>query len=356
MSTYQPDGDLITDDNGITEDQAADAFLSSFTPDADDKPSGKGKDDTGSKAKAKPSDDEDTEQDDETNDDADDSDEGPEDEGDEEGSEDETEEDGDEGERKYADDGVYTKIKVGDEEHEVPLKDLTRLWGQEAALTKKSQEVADRRKTLDTQVTAHAASTNLLLQRAIKKAEPYAQIDFLALTKNPDISAEELSALRAQAQEAFEEVQFLQNEQTTITEAVKKRQQAELVEQAREAIKVLSDPKTGIEGWNDKLYDGIRSYAVTQGLDQEIVNNLVDPSAIKLLHKAMLYDRGKSKVVTTKVKKTPKKVVKTSHATQGKAARKGNGEAAAMQKLQQTGTTDAAADAFLAMWSTGNDD
>lgn len=352
MSTYQSDGDLINDDNGITEDEAADAFLSSFTPDADDKPSGKGKDDTKGKAKAEPVDDD--EQDDETDVDADASDEGPEDESDEDGSDDETDEE--ETERKYADEGVYTKVKVGDEEHEVSIKELTRLWGQEASLTKKSQEVAERRKTLDTQAAAHVASTNLLLQRAMQKAEPFAQLDFLALTKDPDISAAELTALREQAQAAFEEVQFLQNEQQGIMRAITQRQQTELVQQARDAIKVLSDPETGIKGWNDKLYDGIRSYAVTQGLDQEVVNNLTDPQAIKLLHKAMLYDRGKSKVVTTKVQKTPKKVVKTSHATQGKAARKGSNDANAMANLRRTGTTDAAADAFLAKWDTGSDD
>src|SRR5271166_5311278 len=45
--------------------------------------------------------------------------------------------------KKYADDSdTYVKVKVGEEEHEVAVKDLKRLWGQEASLTKKSQEVA----------------------------------------------------------------------------------------------------------------------------------------------------------------------------------------------------------------------
>jgi hypothetical protein len=43
------------------------------------------------------------------------------------------------------------------------------------------------------------------------------------------------------------------------------------------------------------------------------VNTLTDPAAIKMMHMAMLYAKGASKVVTTKkVNKTPKKIVKTS--------------------------------------------
>jgi hypothetical protein len=44
------------------------------------------------------------------------------------------------------------------------------------------------------------------------------------------------------------------------------------------------------------------------------VNTLTDPAAIKMMHMAMLYAKGASKVVTTqKVNKTPKKIVKTSN-------------------------------------------
>src|SRR5574337_877989 len=64
----------------------------------------------------------------------------------------ETEEDGEDEDpeaskaKKDAGDDVIVKIKVGDKEHEVPVKDLKRLYGQEASLTRKSQEVAAQRK------------------------------------------------------------------------------------------------------------------------------------------------------------------------------------------------------------------
>jgi len=71
----------------------------------------------------------------------------------------------------------------------------------------------------------------------------------------------------------------------------------------------------------------------------------VDHAAIRLLHKAMLYDRGKTKVVTTKVNKSPKKVVKTTHSPAVSRSSKPSDDA--MRKLRSSGSQEAAADVFL---------
>lgn len=253
--------------------------------------------------------------------------------------------------RTYAEEGVYVKIKVGDEEHEVPVKDLQRLFGQEKALTQKSMEAAAQRKAADDELTKNTAATAALLERAEARFKPFSEIDFLLAAK--ELSAEDYTNLRTAATAAYEDVQFLKQNLNGFMQEVQTKQQGELVTQAKEAIKVLSGPteKGGIEGWSEKLYDEIRGFAVTAGLDKEIVNKLVDPVAISLINDAMLFRRGKSKVVTTKVNKTPTKVVKTTtspavtQATTSKSDKK-----AAMTKLAKTGSQDDAANAFLAGW------
>ena len=57
-----------------------------------------------------------------------------------------------------------------------------------------------------------------------------------------------------------------------------------------------------IPEWNNQLYDDIRSYAIGIGLPEEQVNNYVDPTVIKVLNKARLFDQAK-KVTTTKKKR-----------------------------------------------------
>jgi len=254
---------------------------------------------------------------------------------------------------KYADEDTYAKVKVGDEEHAVPLKDLTRLYGQEQALTKKSMEVADQRRKVDAELAVNVAAHSQLLDRAKQRWEPYSKIDFLLAAK--ELSAEDYTSLRTAAQAAYEDMNFLQNGLNQFVQAAQERQNNSLVEQAKDALKVLAGPvdQGGIEGWNEQKYDSIREFAYSAGLKKEIVDNLVDPVAIKLLNDAMLFRRGQSKVVVTrKVNKTPTKVIKTRQAPNANTgAPDKTKEASAAKRLRATGSADDAAELFLARWA-----
>lgn len=343
-----------TDTGALSMDGAADAFLAQFGENDDaskKKPSEEQNDETEEVSNDEtPADDNAVEDDtsDENPEDAEDTDE-----------DDGSEEDDKAKDKKYAEsDDIYVKVKVGEDEHEVPVKDLKRLYGQEAALTRKSQEVAEQRKVADAKAASHVAALDVMLKRAQEKAAPYANIDWMGLAKNPDISAEEASALRGEAQRAFEDVQFLQNELGGFMQAIEVEQQKAFTVRAQECVKALTSPGTEdkpnpvyIEGWNDKTYDELRAFAIDLGADKADINKLVDPIAFKILHMAMQYKRGASKVLTQKVNKTPKKIVKTSstEAVTRKAATPGKTKA--MEKLQRDGSVESAADAFLAGFS-----
>ena len=253
--------------------------------------------------------------------------------------------------RKYADEGAYVKVKVGDEVHEVPVKDLERLFGQEKALTQKSMEASTQRQAADAELQKNVAATGALLERAKARFEPFSKVDFLLAAK--ELSAEDYTNLRNAAASAYEDVQFLEQNLSGHMKAAQEKQSATLVTQAKEALKVLSGPaeKGGIEGWSEKVYEDIRGWAVSQGLDKDVVNQLVDPVAIKILYNGMLYQRGQSKVVTTKVNKTPTKVVKTTTSPDAaKVTQSSDKVKKALKNLRETGSTDSAADAFMARW------
>lgn len=256
----------------------------------------------------------------------------------------------------FADDGAYVKVKVGDEEHEVPVKELQRLYGQEKALTQKSMEVAEARKRADADIAKGVAATTALLERAQKNWEPYSKIDFVLAAK--DLSAEDYTNLRQAAQAAWENVQFLQTGVNDFVTQAAQRQSASLREQAKETLKVLAGPveQGGIEGWNEELYGTIAKFAVEAGLKQEIVNNLVDASAIRLLNEARLYRLGKSKVVTKRINKTPTKVIKTKTAPETNTSSDKTNVSKAAKKLRLTGSTDDAAELFMASWAARDAD
>jgi hypothetical protein len=246
------------------------------------------------------------------------------------------------------------KVTVDGEEREFSLGQLKRLAGQEAALTRKSQEVAKTRTTLDEQSAAYLARQTKLLERARSRYEPLSKIDLLAASKDPNVTQEELIAARNTIQAAYEEVQFLEQDLGAFTADIQKAQAEELRAQAQEAIKVLSDPEKGIEGFNQPLYQEICSFAVEAGLPAEMVNNLVNPAAIKLLNMARMFAKGKTQVQSAKPdkKKAPKRIVKGTASAEGtKTVKKSAKAAEPMKRLQKSGSTDDAADAFMARWN-----
>ena len=352
MTAIPTDAADAYETTALSEEGGADAFLKSFGIEPED---------TDAPKKKKPSEEEDTKAEAAK-------DEGAEDKSDEETPTDEADSDEDEATDKDADDDTsekksyvdsedtYVKVKIGDEEREVSVKDLKRLYGQEASLTRKSQEVAEQRKVADDAAARHVAATNVMLEKAKAKAAPYAALDWLAISKNPDISAAEASALRDEAKAAFDDVSFFEKDLGGLMTAISDKQKADTVAQAKACISALSTAGTEdkpnplhIEGWNDKVYDDLRAFARELGAEAASVNAMVDPVAFKVLHMAMQFKKGSSKVLTVKTNKSPTKIVKTtSSIPASKSSSAAPARDKALSALKRSGSEEDAVNAFLA--------
>jgi hypothetical protein len=218
--------------------------------------------------------------------------------------------------KKYTDDDdIYTKIKVGEEEHEVSVKELKRLWGQEASLTKKSQEVAARTKQAEENTARAVAALDVMVKRAQEASKPYRDLNWAALMKNPEVSADMLSALQADAKAAMDNETFLTGQMDAFMTHIRTEQANAQRSAAAEALKSLTTEGSTnyIKGWNNDLYNSIREFAVGQGLDRTMVDGLTDPAAFKMLNMAMQFHKGSQKVAVTKpTNKSPKKIVKNT--------------------------------------------
>jgi hypothetical protein len=96
----------------------------------------------------------------------------------------------------------------------------------------------------------------------------------------------------------------------------------------------------------------MRSFAVGMGANQQMINNLVDPAAFKLIHMAMQFHKGAQKVVTQKVNKAPKKIVKasTTSAPPNRDTSKAIDRNKAVAKMKRSGgNMQSTEDAFLAL-------
>lgn len=347
MPPIENDGALLNEyENELNEDSFVNALMSGDPEEGDDADEGQ------------PSD---SKREDNTNETDNDDDEADADESSEETPEEESEGDddgegkeGEKVEKKFADsDDVYTKVTVDGQEHEVSIKDLKRLWGQEAALTRKSQEVADERKAVDTKRAENIAAYDVLLKRATERADQFRNLPWMQLQKDPDVDAAQLEQLASEARKAIEEETFLKSELGNFMQKVQQEQVAARRTAAQECLKQINNPENPahIKGWNDALYNELRTFGTEMGIPAETVNEITDPGAIKILHMAMQFHRGVKKVVVTKkVNKTPTKIVKNSASSP--ATRGTNADVTrknAVAKAKRSGTQQDAMNAFEAM-------
>lgn len=279
---------------------------------------------------------------------------------DDENAETETDEQGDDepGDKKKKfteDDEVYTKVKVGDQEHEVSVKELKRLYGQEKALTQKSQEVATKAKEAETNTAKALAALDIMAKRAAEAAKPYKEINWAALMKDPNVSAEDVAALQATARSVIENETFLTGQLDGLMQHISTQQATAHKEAAAAAVKALSTEGSPhyVKGWNNTLYNELRTFAVSQGFDQNVINQLTDPAAFKMLNMAMQFHKGSKKVVVTKaVNKSPKKIVKSSTvsgAPDKKTSSLVTRKDAVRKQAKAGGNMDATIDAFAAI-------
>ena len=248
--------------------------------------------------------------------------------------EDEEEEDDDAEEAEILADDAEVEILVEGETHRAAVKDLKRLYGQEAALTRKSQAVSQQRKQAEDALSKSDALMQAMLKRAEDRFEPYSNVDMLLASKTMD--AEDFAALRKEAQSAQEDVLFLKQEADQFYNDLQRQHQAAQKEAAREAVKVLTET---IPDWSNETYADIRSYAVAQGLPEEQVNTIIDPVVVSILNKSRLYDQGKRVATVKKKAATKKKVLRSQKAPNPKSAKKAKVEAA-RQKMLENGGND----------------
>ena len=261
----------------------------------------------------------------------------------------EPEENDEDDEDEVVDDDAEVEILVDGETHRASVKDLKRLWGVEKSLTRKSQAVAQQRK----QAEDALQKTDVVLQAMLKKAEerwqPYSEVDMLVASKTMDDA--DFAALRKEAQLAQDDLRFLKEEADNFYQDMQKQHQAAQKEAARDAVKVLQE---NIPDWSNDLYNDIRAYAVSQGIDSQIVDSTVDPIVIQLLNKARLYDRGKTVATVKKKAATNKKVLRSQKAPPTAKSRKKASVEKAQQALRNKRGADLedVASVLMARWET----
>lgn len=240
-------------------------------------------------------------------------------------------------------------VKVNGEEVEVELDELRAGYSRQADYTKKSQALAEERKAFqqdrDAVILERQQYAQLLgaLQQQLNVPDE-AQPDFDALYEQDPIEATRLERQWTQRQKARQDkLQAIQLEQQRVDQANQQHQMQSMQALLQEEVQRLPEV---IPEWKDEKLaaterEELREYLLSAGVAEEELQSLVRANHIKVLRKAMLYDRGQKRVKRAAKKGRSRSVKPGSSASQVKpSSRK---QKNARQRLARSGRIDDAA-------------
>jgi len=265
---------------------------------------------------------------------------------DEEAEESEDTEDAEETEEEAEDNEPETVFQL-DDGTEVDLDELKRGYLRQSDYTKKTQEVAEHRKTLEQVNAQYLQAQNTLaenLDLALRVVEP--QLAELAGT-DWDALAREDAYQYAEKRAQFDQAQSRYNKLMQSAQAVVQQQKAQQGQQMKQrlaqegeklrmALPDFADPSKA-----KALKGKITEYAMSKaGLSENEAKGITDHRMILLLHKAMQFDElseGSLTAARKKVSKAPKKSIRSGKPT-SREQKAADAQKQARSRLKQTGS------------------
>lgn len=244
---------------------------------------------------------------------------------------------------------LYT-VKVNGEEIQVTLDELRNGYSRQSDYTRKSQEIAERRKAIEAmeaEISAERAQYAELLPRMREQLQQQLQAepDWDKLyEQNPAEAIKLERKWREAKQQREQQIQAVEQEQQRLA-AIRQQQMQQQVakqleaEQARlpEMIPEWKNPETA-----KKEAKEIREFLLSKGFSEQDVDGITNAGVVAMARNAMLFEKGRAKISEAKgqAKPGPKPMKAGSRGTQPR--QRGDVDKA-RQRLKQTGRVQDAA-------------
>lgn len=212
-------------------------------------------------------------------------------------------------------------VRVDGEEVEVSLDELLSGYSRQSSFTKKTQQLAEDRKSMESlqeqynsevaQIQQERQQYAEYLQNIIENSQldQWGSVDWEALKRDDPI---EFVTKREELREAQEKVQRLQNEQQNAQQKSHQAQQQQWADTVKSEHAALVDklPDWGKPDAQRELAGKLRDYAKGQGYQDTEIDTLVDHRSFIVLNKARLYDELQGSDVKAKKLKNKPRVIR----------------------------------------------
>lgn len=242
------------------------------------------------------------------------------------------------------------KVKINGEEHEVTLDELKKGYSRTQDYTRKTQEAAGVRKTLETETVAarqeraQLAQNLKLVEEALSEMQPKEPDWDKIRQDHPEKFADIWSQWQMQEKDRATVRQMREEAEKKVAEdTLKARQEKMAVEQGKllEAIPSWKDKKVAAAD-----FKAMTAVAEKYGFSQQDLADFDDHRAFVILHKAMLHDRAEVKKADA-VKRI--ETVRTTKPSDGKPRLPVSDKTRALQRLAKTHKPSDLAGVYLHM-------
>ena len=251
------------------------------------------------------------------------------------------------------DEELVYEVRVDGQTTQVSLDELLNGYSRQSSFTKKSQQLAEDRKAMESlqqqyntevsQIQQERQQYAQYLQNVIEnsKLEEWGSIDWEALKRDDPI---EYLSKRDELRVQQDQVRQLQAEQASAQQKAHHGQQQQWQEAVKSEHAALVDklPEWGKPDAQRELAGKLRDYAKGQGYQDGEIDSLVDHRSFIILNKARMYDELQGSDVKSKKLKNKPKVIRGGKASSKNAEAKSS-RTAKMKRLRQSGHVDDAA-------------
>lgn len=239
---------------------------------------------------------------------------------------------------------------------EITVKELKAANLRQRDYTRKTQELAEQRKALEAQYSeiererAQYAQMLPALQQRLEQKEQEPDWDTLYDT-DPTMAAKAERQWRKQQEERQAQIAAVQAEQQRVQALQQQKvqqMQEHYVTQQREILPEV------IPEWRDSKVAAqeatqIRDFLLGEGFSEQDIGGLTNATLVKLARKAMLYDRGETRVTAAKAKPKKARAKTLKSGTKASQPRPKSDAQKAIQNAKQSGRVQDAAQAIKAL-------
>ena len=239
---------------------------------------------------------------------------------------------------------------------EITVEELKAANLRQRDYTRKTQELAEQRKALEAQYSeiererAQYAQMLPALQQRLEQKEQEPDWDTLYDT-DPTMAAKAERQWRKQQEERQAQIAAVQAEQQRVyalQQQKMQQMQEQYVTQQREILPEV------IPEWRDSKVAAqeatqIRDFLLGEGFTEQDIGGLTNATLVKLARKAMLYDRGETRVTAAKAKPKKARAKTLRSGTKASQPRPKSDAQKAIQNAKQSGRVQDAASAIKAL-------